>query len=169
MGGFFCASICIFNAQNKKMKKQFLLILMSFLVLHQLKAQSSIDSVKNSVNNLFIAMKTTDQALLTSCFADSAVLQTITKNGEGKVIVVNQKVADFATSISRFAKGDLDEQISFDIVKVDGDLAIAWTPYKFYLKTVFSHCGVNSFQLVRQKNGWKIQYLIDTRRKANCE
>ncbi len=138
-------------------------------MFHQLKAQTNIDSVKKAVNNLFVAMKTTDQALLTSCFADSAVLQTITKNKEGQLIVVNQKVADFATSISRFAKGDLDEQISFDIVKVDGDLAIAWTPYKFYLKTVFSHCGVNSFQLVRQKNGWKIQYLIDTRRKTNCE
>lgn len=151
------------------MKKQTFLILIFFLVFHQLNAQSSIDSVKNAVNNLFIAMKTADQALLTSCFADSAVLQAITKNKEGQVIVVNQRVADFTASIGRFAKGDLDEQISFDVVKVDGDLAIAWTPYKFYLKTVFSHCGVNSFQLVRQKNGWKIQYLIDTRRKSSCE
>ncbi len=151
------------------MKKLPLLILLSFLMFHQLNAQSNIDSVKNAVNNLFVAMKTTDQALLTSCFADSAILQTITKNREGQVIVVNQKIADFATSIGRFAKGDLDEQIIFDVVKVDGDLAIAWTPYKFYLKSVFSHCGVNSFQLVRQKNGWKIQYLIDTRRKTNCD
>lgn len=138
-------------------------------MLPQLKAQSPIDSVKNAVNDLFVAMKTADQALLASCFADSAVLQTITKNKAGQLIVVNEKVADFAASIGRFAKGDLDEQISFDVVKVDGDLAIAWTPYKFYLKTVFSHCGVNSFQLVKQKNGWKIQYLIDTRRKSNCE
>ncbi|OYU55180.1 MAG: hypothetical protein CFE25_09485 [Chitinophagaceae bacterium BSSC1] len=151
------------------MKKQIFLIVMSFLVLPQLKAQSPIDSVKNAVNDLFVAMKTADQALLASCFADSAVLQTITKNKAGQLIVVNEKVADFAASIGRFAKGDLDEQISFDVVKVDGDLAIAWTPYKFYLKTVFSHCGVNSFQLVKQKNGWKIQYLIDTRRKSNCE
>lgn len=151
------------------MKKQSLIIVLSFFVSQQLIAQTPIDSVKNAVNNLFIAMKTTDQVLLTSCFADSAVLQTITKNKSGQLIVVNQKVADFAASISRFAKGDLDEQISFDVVKVDGDLAIAWTPYKFYLKSVFSHCGVNSFQLVRQNNGWKIQYLIDTRRKTNCE
>lgn len=151
------------------MKKQSLIIVCALLIFQQLKAQTPIDSVKNAVNNLFVAMKTTDQALLTSCFADSAVLQTITKNKQGQLIVVNEKIADFAASIGRFAKGDLDEQISFDIVKVDGDLAIAWTPYKFYLKSVFSHCGVNSFQLVRQKNGWKIQYLIDTRRKANCE
>ncbi|OYX91564.1 MAG: hypothetical protein B7Y76_13980, partial [Sphingobacteriia bacterium 35-40-5] len=128
-----------------------------------------LDSVKNAVNNLFIAMKTTDQSLLTSCFADSAVLQTITKNKAGQLVVMNQKVADFAASISRFGKGDLDERIEFEVVKVDGDLAIAWTPYKFYLKSVFSHCGVNSFQLIRQNNGWKIQYLIDTRRKTNCE
>ena len=151
------------------MKKQSFIIVCALLIFQQLKAQTPIDSVKNAVNNLFVAMKTTDQALLTSCFADSAVLQTITKNKQGQLIVVNEKIADFAASISRFAKGDLDEQISFDIVKVDGDLAIAWTPYKFYLKSVFSHCGVNSFQLVRQKNGWKIQYLIDTRRKTNCE
>jgi hypothetical protein len=151
------------------MKKQYLLIVLAFLVFNELKAQTALDSVKNAVNDLFVAMKTTDQFLLTSCFADSAVLQTIAKNKAGQLVVVNEKVADFASSISRFSKGDLDEQIIFDVVKIDGDLAIAWTPYKFYLKSVFSHCGVNSFQLVRQKNGWKIQYLIDTRRKTNCE
>jgi hypothetical protein len=151
------------------MRKQSVLLVLTFLLFKQLNAQSAVDSVKNAVNNLFIAMKTTDQSLLTSCFADSAVLQTITKNKAGQLVVMNQKVADFAASISRFSKGDLDERIEFDVVKVDGDLAIAWTPYKFYLKSVFSHCGVNSFQLIRQNNGWKIQYLIDTRRKTNCE
>ena len=151
------------------MKKYLFLIGFSFIILHQLNAQSPIDSVKTTVNNLFLAMKNSDPDLLASCFADSAVLQTITKNKDGQLLVRNEQVADFAASIKRFAKGDLDEQISFDVVKIDADLAIAWTPYKFYLKKVFSHCGVNSFQLVKQKNGWKIQYLIDTRRKANCE
>jgi len=151
------------------MKKQSFLIILSFLIFHHLKGQTPTDSVKNTINNLFVAMKTVDQTLLTSCFADSAILQTITKNKTGQLVIINEKIADFAASISRFAKDDLDEQISFEIVKVDGDLAIAWTPYKFYLKSLFSHCGVNSFQLVKQKNGWKIQYLIDTRRKTNCE
>jgi hypothetical protein len=151
------------------MRKYSVLTLITFLSFSQVNAQSSIDSVKNAVNNLFVAMKTIDQSLLTSCFADSAILQTITNNKSGQLVVVNQKLTDFAASIGRFTKGDLDEQIVFDVVKIDGDLAIAWTPYKFYFKSGFSHCGVNSFQLVRQKNGWKIQYLIDTRRKSNCE
>jgi len=55
------------------------------------------------------------------------------------------------------------------VVKIDGPLAIVWTPYKFYFNGKFSHCGVNSFQLVRFNGVWKIQYLIDTRRRAGCE
>jgi len=62
-----------------------------------------------------------------------------------------------------------DERISFETIKIDGPLAIAWTPYKFYYEGKFSHCGVNSFQLVRVDNQWRIQYLIDTRRRQGCE
>jgi len=40
-----------------------------------------------------------------------------------------------------------------------------WTPYQFYYKEQYSHQGANSFQLVKGVDGWKIQYLIDTRRK----
>lgn len=155
-------------ASNNCMKKICFVILFSIVLTSQLHAQTAIDSVKTSVNQLFLAMKTVDAKMLLDCFADSAILQTITKNKQGQLVVINEKPADFASSISRFAKADLDERIEFDIVRVDADLAIAWTPYKFYLKSVFSHCGVNSFQLVRQKNGWKIQYLIDTRRKEAC-
>lgn len=66
------------------------------------------------------------------------------------------------------SRGGLDERIQFDVVKVDGPLASVWTPYKFYFKGQFSHCGVNSFQLVRVNGEWKIQYLIDTRRRNDC-
>ncbi|HNJ29817.1 MAG TPA: hypothetical protein PLQ40_12740, partial [Ferruginibacter sp.] len=83
--------------------------------------------------------------------------------------VKTDAVADFANSISKLPKDAADERITFDVVRVDGALAIAWTPYKFYFNGKFSHCGVNSFQLVRFNGEWKIQYLIDTRRKAGCE
>jgi hypothetical protein len=38
-------------------------------------------------------------------------------------------------------------------------------PYQFYIGDKFSHCGVNSFQLVKLQGQWKIQYLIDTQEK----
>jgi hypothetical protein len=136
--------------------------------IHTAMAQTSEDSVKQTVNQLFIAMKNADAKGLEICFADSAVLQTIIQN-EGKTSVRNEQVNDFSTSIAKLQKGDADEQIKFDVVRIDEDLAIVWAPYKFYYKGKFSHCGADSFQLVRINGVWKIQYLIDTRRKEGCE
>jgi hypothetical protein len=133
-----------------------------------LKAQTAEDSVKQVINRMFTGMKTADVSLLKSCFADSMVLQTISRNKEGKLVVLNEDAAGFIDFIGKTKAGDADERITFDVVKTDGPLAIAWTPYNFYYKGVFSHCGVNSFQLVRFNGEWKIQYLIDTRRKQGC-
>jgi hypothetical protein len=135
---------------------------------HSAKTQDVADSVKEAVNNLFIAMKNSDGESLKTCFADSAVLQSISKDKEGNLLVKNESVNQFAKSISTVSKGALDERITFKMVKVDGPLASVWTPYSFYYNGNFSHCGVISFELVRTNNGWKIQHLIDTRRKSDC-
>ncbi len=149
--------------------KYFLSFLTALTVLSTLNAQTAEDSVKAAVNTLFEAMKASDAVFLKSVFADSAVLQTITRGKDGNIKVVNQSVDSFAVSVAKQPKGSLNEQIVFDVVKIDGPLAIAWTPYKFYFNGVFSHCGVNSFQLLKTNAGWKIQYLIDTRRKKGCD
>lgn len=128
-------------------------------------AQTTEDSVKAAVNRLFEGMKNADAALLRSAFADSAILQTIARNKEGGFHIRNEKINEFADFVGKQAKGAADERIQFETIRIDGPLAVVWTPYKFYYKGQFSHCGVNSFQLVRLKGEWKIQYLIDTRRK----
>lgn len=146
----------------------YFLVVASLLLCTKIYSQTAQDSVKMVVNKMFAAMKASDSLLLTSCFADSAILQTIAKDRAGKVSIRNEQVANFAGHISKLPKGDADERITFDVVKVDADLAIAWTPYQFYYKGKFSHCGVNSFQLVRKDGQWQIQYIIDTRRRLNC-
>ncbi len=132
-------------------------------------AQNSEDSVKNTVQTLFLAMKNADTTLLKIAFADSAVLQTIVTDKQGVVEVRDEQLKEFVDFISKEEKGNADERITFETIKIDDPLASVWTPYKFYYKGKFSHCGVNSFQLVKLSGQWKIQYLIDTRRKDNCE
>ena len=133
------------------------------------KAQTAEDSVKAAVNQLFAGMKGADANLVRTAFHDSAVLQTIARTKEGKLFIRNESVKEFADFIATTKAGAADERIQFETIKIDGPLAIAWTPYKFYLNGQFSHCGVNSFQLVRLNGQWKIQYIIDTRRKDKCE
>ena len=139
------------------------------LVMQSGRAQSAEDSVKAAINQLFEGMKNVDANLIRNSFADSAVFQTIVNSQDGKTSVRNESVAGFVSSIGKQTKGALDEQVQFESIKIDGDLASVWTPYKFYFSGKLSHCGANSFQLVRIKSQWKIQYLIDTRRRTNCE
>jgi hypothetical protein len=148
---------------------RYFLILLTTLAISAAQAQSAEDSVKAAVNTLFTAMRNADPALLRSVFADSAVLQTISKDKEGKTIVVNEKIDEFAEFVKGVKKDSADERISFETIRTDGPLAIVWTPYNFYYNGRFSHCGVNSFQLVRINNEWKIQYLIDTRQRVGCK
>jgi PBP1b-binding outer membrane lipoprotein LpoB len=131
-------------------------------------SQTIEDSVKHAVNQLFEGMKSSDEMLIRSAFADSAILQSVSVNRDGKTVIENDAVSDFANQISKIAKGSADEQIVIESIKIDGPLAMVWAPYKFYFNGKFSHCGVDSFQLVRINGQWKIQFLIDTRRRQPC-
>jgi hypothetical protein len=121
--------------------------------------------IEKPVRNLFLGMKNADPELVKTAFADNAVLQTVTKDGSVK----SDSIEEFIGTVSKFKQGDLDERIMIEAVHTDGNLASVFTPYSFYLKGKLSHCGANSFQLVKQNNEWKIQYIIDTRRKENCK
>ncbi|WP_025141435.1 nuclear transport factor 2 family protein [Pedobacter jeongneungensis] len=131
-------------------------------------AQNSEESaVKEAVNHLFAGMKTGDSAVVRSAFAAGAVMQTIVNKAE-KVNVRTESVNDFVKLIGMPHKEIYDERIVFTKILIDGPLAAVWTDYKFYVGEKFSHCGVNSFQLVKGDKGWQIVYIIDTRRKDGC-
>jgi Putative lumazine-binding len=151
------------------MKRILILLTATMFISTFTKAQSEEDSVKAVVNQLFAAMKGANATMVKEAFADSAVLQTIRRKQDGTFFVQDEKVSDFVEQIGKAKKDSLDERITFETIKVDGPLAIAWTPYKFYYAGNFTHCGVNSFQLVRINGRWKIQFLIDTRRRQGCE
>jgi Domain of unknown function (DUF4440) len=151
--------------------KHFLILLTSviFTYTFTIAQNTTEDSVKATVNKLFEGMKNSDANAIRDAFADSAILQTIGRNKEGQMIIRTDAVSGFADQVSKMPKGAADERITFETIKIDGPLAVVWTPYKFYYNGNFSHCGANSFQLVRINGKWKIQYLIDTRRRQGCE
>ena len=131
-------------------------------------AQSTEDSVKAAVSLLFTGMIRSDAAMIRSSFTDSAILQSIVEK-DGKTSTRTESIGEFAQTISKLEKGVADERIRFDVIKIDGPLAIVWAPYSFYYKGQLNHCGVDSFQMLLVGGVWKIQYLIDTRRKKPCQ
>jgi hypothetical protein len=146
-----------------------LILTMTMLFSHSMKAQNEETLVKNTINQLFDGMRQSDTSLIRSAFAPDATMQTIVKNSEGQIQVRTDGVDGFVRQVGQPHKDIYDERITFDMIRIDGELAIAWTPYKFYVGETFSHCGVNAFQMVKLNGIWKILNIIDTRRKENCD
>jgi hypothetical protein len=116
-------------------------------------------AVLNVIKQTFKAMLTADTVLLKSCFAPGAIMHVV-QNQKDSVVVRTSKVVDFVASIGKQQPGSLDERSFDEIIYIDRELASAWAPYTFHRNGQFSHKGIDSFQFVKLKDGWKIQYLI---------
>ena len=153
------------------MKKIALLLIIFSFSLSKTNAQTANPdetAVKATINALFDGMRTSDSTLIRKTFASKSIMQTIATNKEGKSSVRSESVDGFIKSIAAPHPERYDERIVFTKILIDGNLASVWTEYKFYIGDKFSHCGVNSFQLFKGEDGWKIIYIIDTRRKDKC-
>lgn len=128
-------------------------------------AQDPKDDIKQVITQLFKGMQESDSASVASVFMDGAIMQTIVNTKENQTIIKNELVNNFASSVGRQKKGSLNEIIEFDDIKIDPPLAFVWTPYRFYYNGSFTHSGVNAFCLVKSLGGWRIQYIIDTRKR----
>ncbi len=133
------------------------------------KPENQDKAIKAVINRFFEGMEKGDTALLKSSCTPTMVLQTYMADKEGKFQVYTQEYADFVAMVSTPSTDQYDERIKFEAIHAEKSLASVWTPYSFYINGKRSHCGTNSFQLVKTTEGWKIQYIIDTRRKQGCE
>lgn len=144
-------------------------ILLLFLACLPAFAQSNRSdeaAIQTTINGLFDGMKKADSTVLKPLFTPTARLQTVV-NKQGDVSVKDDAIALFITSVGKAPVGALDERLSGMDIKIDGDLATAWTPYVFFYNGQQRHCGVNAFTLVKMGGKWGIHTIIDTRRA--CE
>ncbi len=144
----------------------YLLLFLCSMVVAQPSAE---EEVKATVEKFFDGFHKGDTTIIKETLYDNLVMQTAYRNKEGKDILRQDDAAKFLNAIaSRPEDQKWDERLLDFHIKVDGNMANAWTPYEFWYNGNFSHCGVNSFQLFKDGDTWKIIYLIDTRRRSTC-
>ena len=131
--------------------------------------EKSEKAVKAVINRFFEGMEKGDTSLIRGACTDDPVLQTYMADKAGNMLMYTENFSDFLTIVGSPAKDKYKEVIEFDGVHVEKSLASVWTPYVFYVNGKVAHCGTNSFQMVKTDAGWKIQYIIDTRRKQGCK
>ena len=127
------------------------------------------EAVKQTIIDFFDAFHKQDTVRLKFFANDKVVLQTIFTNKEGKTVLNTETYETFTKSIASIPKTSKFEEKLLDFsIQIDGKMANAWTPYEFWFNGKFIHCGVNSFQLIKKEDQWKILYLVDTRRREGC-
>jgi len=115
------------------------------------------------INTMFDAMREHDGKKLLAQFTQQAILERVNEKNE----VVGSELSEFAAFVNKTSK-HLDEQIFNIKINESGNLANAWVPFAFYLDGKLSHCGVNSFQLVKLESQWKVRYLMDNSYTGDC-
>ncbi len=131
-------------------------------------AQNAVDEPMATVTELFEAMLASDSTRLAATLHPQARLMTTAIQPDGTPVVITTPFAAFKTSVADAPAGSLNEKLYDVELRVDGTMAMAWTPYRFYYNGAFSHCGTNQFTLVRTADGWKILQILDTRRRDDC-
>jgi hypothetical protein len=126
------------------------------------------EAVLAVVEALFDGMREKDDALLRSVWHPEARLQSAGADRDGNPRVTSTPVESFVANVLS-AEAYLDERTFDEEVRVDGNLATAWTPYNIFVDGQFSHCGVDAFQMVRTAEGWRILQLTDTRTREGCD
>jgi Putative lumazine-binding len=152
------------------MKK--LLFLIAFLgIIEATFAQTEDEkAVKAVVVQLFDGMQKHDSTMIRTCFHPSARMQSIGANRKtGSVEVTTENSIDsFVKSIGSMpTTTQIEEKVLSYEIRVDAQMATAWTPYEFYLNGKKNHCGVDAFQFFKTDKGWKILTIADTRRKCD--
>ena len=154
------------------MKKVFtilaVLIFSKMSYAQNIRESSDTAAIKQTLNTLFDAIRKGDSTLLETVFSKGMIKQRVSNDKNEKAALSTTNAGDLVKAIGTPHAAVYDERVVYDGIKIDGDLACVWAPYKFYHGDEFSHCGVNVFQLMRTADGWRIIYIVDTSRKDNC-
>jgi hypothetical protein len=127
------------------------------------------EAVKQTVTSFFDGMRRGDSTLVRRTLAPGAVFHGLGGKPGQPPTLETESINGFLKAVGTPHPAVWDERVQFERVLIDANLASVWAPYEFYLGGKFSHCGYDSFQLVKLADGWKIAHIIDTRRKDKCK
>lgn len=118
------------------------------------------------VNKLWAEMAAANPAGIVALHNPGAQLVAVIKGKDGKTAIHNLTAEQFSKNFAN--KANLKEDMYAPEVRVDGDVALVWGRYVFFIDNKISHCGLNAFHLVRTAEGWKIGGIASTIDAGAC-
>ncbi len=112
---------------------------------------------------LFEAMSAHDAARARALFIPEAMLYSVHPDGTAVGMSYEKWVSALGASKDAWL-----ERIWKPQVLEHGSVAAVWAEYDFHLNGKLTHCGIDSFNLLKTADGWKIAAISDTRETSGC-
>jgi len=115
------------------------------------------------VDRFMDAVSTNDAALMSEIRLEGG-FNIVERPGESGGTLVTRRV--FKPGDGR--PGAYRERYWDPIVHVRGSLAVVWTPYEFWIDGKTSHCGIDVFDMLKERGVWRIANAMWTVEPAAC-
>lgn len=123
-------------------------------------------AVLAAAQQLFDGINQKDGDLIRSAMMPEGVLFS-TANRDGVDQAFFTSAEDFAAQVESTPR-DFHERMFETTVHIRKGIALVWAAYDFHVDGVFSHCGVDTFSLVKTADGWKVVSLTYTIEQEGC-
>ena len=121
-----------------------------------------------TVQRFFDTMTSKDVAGATAVLDSEGDFVSVRWNDDGQRVVRRSSNRAYLDGLASGPKTFLERMWEPD-VQVHGPIATVRTPYDFYIDGVFSHCGVDVFQLLHTEGGWIITGGTYTVERTGCQ
>jgi hypothetical protein len=127
------------------------------------RAQSDSAAVIAVAQRLLDAINQRDMTAASGVLAPGAQFMSTRAGGAPR----RQSDSSFVHSLV-MTNGRYLERMWSPVVRVKGAIADVWAPYDFHIGGKFSHCGIDTFTLLKGPNGWRIASVVYTVESTGC-
>ena len=125
------------------------------------------NAIMETVEKFFLAIEEKDRALLESILIPGSLNISSSELPDGTAELSEMNYEMMVSALTRPGR-NATERAWNETILIQGHIAVFWAPYDFHVNGQFTHCGIDSFQLVRNGNEWLISNASWTRETQNC-
>ena len=123
--------------------------------------------ILETVQKFFDSIEFRDRQLLESILVPNSLNISARELDDGEAQFNVMSYDEVVTALTRPGR-NAKERSWDETVLIQGNIAVVWTHYDFHVDGVFSHCGIDSFQLIKQDGQWLISNSSWTLETENC-
>ena len=124
-------------------------------------------AILETVQKFFDSIEFRDRQLLESILVPNSLNISARELDDGEAQFNVMSYDEVVTALTRPGR-NAKERSWDETVLIQGNIAVVWTPYDFHVDGEFSHCGIDSFQLIKQDGQWLISNSSWTLETENC-